>query len=162
MTYKCNFEILKQEKVKIIGQRFVIKGTLNRKVCSSCPRASTINEDHRLKMTILKENFCWPQEHFFHIFLIKSHFLHSSGFFQCRKRFYFLFLIFAVLNKCFLISFKIVILSLWSSFIVEALWRPEPTFMFNVPLIINICSILFTAERDVFNFSIFKISKIHL
>ena len=57
MTYKWNFEILKYKKmktffsaVKRIGQRFAIKGTLNRKVRSGHPRASTIKEGHRVKM----------------------------------------------------------------------------------------------------------------
>ena len=40
--------------VKKIGQRFVIKGTLNRKVCSVRSRSFTIKHDHRLKMTVLK------------------------------------------------------------------------------------------------------------
>ena len=39
---------------KRIRQRFVIKGTLNRKVGSGHPRASTTKLDHRLKMTVLK------------------------------------------------------------------------------------------------------------
>ena len=54
MTYKCNFKIKKVKKylsaVKRIGQGFVMKGTLNRKVGSSCPNSSTIKPDHRLKM----------------------------------------------------------------------------------------------------------------
>ena len=62
MTYKQNFE---QKKVKTslsaverIRQRFVIKGTFNIKVRSGRPRASTIKDDHSLKMTVLKEKFC--------------------------------------------------------------------------------------------------------
>ena len=42
--------------VKRVGKRFVIKlikGSLNRKVDSGCPRASIINAD--LKMTVLKD-----------------------------------------------------------------------------------------------------------
>ena len=61
MTYKLIFEILEIEMlkttlsaVKINGQRFVIKGTLIRKVGSGRPRASTLNHDHRLRMTVLK------------------------------------------------------------------------------------------------------------
>ena len=58
MTYKWIFANLKKEMLKTslsafqrIGQRIVIKGTLDRKVCSGYPRASTIKHDHRLKMT---------------------------------------------------------------------------------------------------------------
>ena len=40
--------------VKRIGKRFVIKDTLNRKVGYGRPRAFTIKDDHRLKMTVLK------------------------------------------------------------------------------------------------------------
>ena len=62
MTYKWNSEIKKVKTylstVKRIGQRFVIKDTVNRKVGSGRPRASTIKHHHRLKMTVLKENFC--------------------------------------------------------------------------------------------------------
>ena len=60
MTY--NFEIKKVNTslsaVKTIGQMFVIKGTLNRKVRSGHSRVSTINYNHPLKITVLKENFC--------------------------------------------------------------------------------------------------------
>ena len=67
MTYKWILAILKTEMfktsvsaVKRIGQRFVIKSTLNRKVGSSRPRAPTIKHEHRLKMTLLKgiKNVC--------------------------------------------------------------------------------------------------------
>ena len=58
ITYKWNFEIEKVKKplsaVKRIGQRFVIKAILNRKVGSARPRGYTIKHDHRLKMTVLK------------------------------------------------------------------------------------------------------------
>ena len=40
--------------VKRIGQRFVIKGTLNWKVGSGRPRPSTVKHDHRLKINVLK------------------------------------------------------------------------------------------------------------
>ena len=40
--------------VKRIGQRFETKSSVNRKVCSGRPRASTIKDDHRLKVSILK------------------------------------------------------------------------------------------------------------
>jgi len=40
--------------VKRIGQRFEIKGTVNRKARSGHPRASTIKHNHRLIMTFLK------------------------------------------------------------------------------------------------------------
>ena len=61
-------------------------------------------------------------------------------------------------------SFKIVILTLWSSFIVKALGRPQRTFLFNVPLITNICLFLFTAKKDVslFYFKIPLVSHIFL
>jgi len=62
LTYKRIFEILKKEKVetslsavKRIGQRFEIQGTVSRKVGSGRPRASTMKDDHRLKMTVLKD-----------------------------------------------------------------------------------------------------------
>ena len=65
IAYKLNLATLKIEMfktflsaVKRIGQRFVIKGTLNRKVGSGRPRASTIKNDHKDKTTVLKENFC--------------------------------------------------------------------------------------------------------
>ena len=61
MSYKWIFTILKIIKVKPsflavkrIEQSFEIKGTLNRKVRSGRPRSSTIKDDYRLKMTILK------------------------------------------------------------------------------------------------------------
>ena len=61
MTCKWNFEIFKIEKVKTalstvkeIVQRFVNKGTENRKVGSGRARASTIKHHHRLKMNVLK------------------------------------------------------------------------------------------------------------
>ena len=61
MTYKWIFEILKIQMlersfsaVKRIGQRFVIEGTLNRKVGYSHPRAHTKKHNHRLKITVLK------------------------------------------------------------------------------------------------------------
>ena len=45
-------EILKTSvsAVKRIGQRFVIKDTMNRKVRCYLPRASTIKQDHILKI----------------------------------------------------------------------------------------------------------------
>ena len=72
--------------VKRIEQRFVIKLTLNRKVRSGRPTASTIKDDHRFKMTVLKVNFFWPPKHFFHIFLIKILFPLLFLFCQSRKR----------------------------------------------------------------------------
>ena len=61
MIYKWIFSILKIEMLKTslsdmkrIGQRFVIKGILNRKIGSGRPRTSTIKHDHMLKMTVLK------------------------------------------------------------------------------------------------------------
>ena len=58
MTYKWNFEIKKVKTylpaVKRIEQRLVFIGTLNIKVRSRRPIASTIKNDHRLKMTVLK------------------------------------------------------------------------------------------------------------
>ena len=61
-----NFEINKVKTsvsaVKRIGQRLVIKDTLNRKVPSGRPRVATISYNHRLKMTILKKNFCCPHK----------------------------------------------------------------------------------------------------
>ena len=52
--------------MKTIGQRFVIKGTLNRKVGSGRPRAVTIKHDHMLKMPVLKgiKIFCLTQQKF--------------------------------------------------------------------------------------------------
>ena len=44
---------------------------------------------------------------------------------------------FSVGKKTFLRSFEKK-LSLWASFIVEARWRPQPTFLLNVHLISNI------------------------
>ena len=62
MTYKLIFAILKTEMVKTslsavkrIGERFEIKGTVNRKFGSGRPRASTIKDDHWLKMTVLND-----------------------------------------------------------------------------------------------------------
>ena len=59
MTYKLAFAILEIEMlktsvsaVKRIGQMFVF--TLNRKVGSGCPRASIINHNHGLKVTVFK------------------------------------------------------------------------------------------------------------
>ena len=58
--------------------------------------------------------------------------------------------------------FKTVTLSMLSSFIVEALGRPERTFLFSVPLVTNPFPILFTAERNVFIFFLFQNLKISL
>ena len=60
-------EILKTSvsAVKRIGQRFVIKDTLNRKVSSGHPIAFTIKDDHRPKMTVLNG--------------IRKHFLNSAN-----------------------------------------------------------------------------------
>ena len=43
--------------VKRIEKWFLIKSTLNKKVHSGRTRTSTINEDRKLKMTVMKENF---------------------------------------------------------------------------------------------------------
>ena len=62
MSYKQIFDILKKENVKTslsavkrIGQRFEIEGSVRRKSGSGRPRASTVKDDHRLKMTVLKD-----------------------------------------------------------------------------------------------------------
>ena len=58
MTYKLNFEIKKVKTslqyMKIIRQRLVNIGTLNMKVCSGHPRASSIKNGHWLKLTVFK------------------------------------------------------------------------------------------------------------
>ena len=41
--------------MKRIGQRFEIEGSVRRKSGSGRPRASTVKDDHRLKMTVLKD-----------------------------------------------------------------------------------------------------------
>ena len=64
---------------------------------------------------------------------------------------------FAVLNKCFLKSFKTVILSLWSSFIVEVLGWSKGTFLFTVAS--NLCPNKFTAEKVVFTIFYFQSCK---
>ena len=138
--------------VRRIGQMFVIKDTLNRKVSSGRPRASKIEDDHRLKMNVLKS--------------IRKHLLSTAkiNYFSrlTKPR--------RVMGKEFLskicgknvfcgqqtFSLTTVILSLWSSFIVEAPGRPKRNFLFNVPLIPNRFLILFTAERNVFTFFLFQ------
>ena len=62
LSYKQIFDILKKENVKTslsavkrIGQRFEIEGSVRRKSESGRPRASTVKDDHRLKMTVLKD-----------------------------------------------------------------------------------------------------------
>ena len=62
MIYKWIFAILKLEKVKTflsvvkrIRQIFEIKGTVNRKVGSGLPRVSTIKDDHRLEMNVVRK-----------------------------------------------------------------------------------------------------------
>ena len=62
LTYKQIFDILRKENVttslsavKRIGQRFEIEGSVKRKCESGRPRASTFKDDHRLKMTVLKD-----------------------------------------------------------------------------------------------------------
>ena len=62
LSYKQIFDILKKENVKTslsavkrIGQRFEIEGSVRRKSGSGRPRASTVKDDHRLKMTVLKD-----------------------------------------------------------------------------------------------------------
>ena len=59
-TYKWIFAFLEIEMlktslpaVKRIGQRSVTKATLNKKVGFACTIASTINNDHGLKMIVL-------------------------------------------------------------------------------------------------------------
>ena len=130
--------------VKRIGQSFVIEGTLNGKISSGRPRASTMKDDYRLKITVLKENFCWPQKTFYQIFFDKNPISFALlGLDNLEKEF-----MFAVLNKKFLIPIKSVILSLWLCFIVEALGRPELIFLFNVPSI--------TKLSPIFSLSIFS------
>ena len=153
ITCKWIFAFLKIEMlkkylsaVKRIGKRFVIKGILNRKIGSSGrPSGFTIKDYHRLKMTFLK----------FIRKLKKSRSVKEMGSLSkiCGKN------IFCDQQK---FTFKTVILNLWSSFIVEPMWWPEPTFLINASLITNVCPILFTAERNAFNFFYFKISKFHL
>ena len=71
MTYRWIFAILKIEMlktslsaVKRIGQRYVIKGTLNWKVGSCHPIHSTTKHEHRLKMTVLnKKTFVEHRKH---------------------------------------------------------------------------------------------------
>ena len=61
LTYKQIFDILRKNvttslsAVKQIGQRFEIEGSVKRKSGSGRPRASTFKDDHRLKMTVLKD-----------------------------------------------------------------------------------------------------------
>ena len=62
MTYKQIFGILKKENVKTslstvkrIGQRFENERSVKRKTGSGRPRASTSKDEHRLKMTVLKD-----------------------------------------------------------------------------------------------------------
>ena len=171
MTYKWIFTILKIEKVKTflsavkrIRQRFEIKGTVNMKVRWCRPRAFTIKDNHRLKMTVFEEYKKTFVEHSKKFKtakrnslsrLTKSRRVKETIFLSKKCEFFF----FCGQKK---FSFKTVISSLWSSFIVKALGRHEQTFMFTVPLISNLCLIVFTAERNVFTFSIFKIVKIHL
>ena len=157
MTYKWIFAILKILKTSVsavtrIGKSFVIKGILNRKFGSGRPRASKIKHNHRLKMTILN--------------CMRKCILSTSKIQKSKKKFFcqiekiqknekkWEFYQKYVEKK---VSFKTVILSLQFSFIVEPLGQPEQTFLFNVPLITNVCPILFTAERIVFTFFYFKI-----
>ena len=160
MTYKWNFEIKKGENSSEENWENVcnIKQAhwtgINR---SGRPTASTIKDDHRLKMTVLKENVCWLQKTFFpQIFDKNTISFTVQDCINLEKEF-----LITVLNKHFLIPFKTVILSLWSSFIMEALKWLELIFLFNVPLITNLYPILFTVEVDVFSISIFTIAKIH-
>ena len=74
ITYRRIFSNLKIEKlktsllaVKRIGEKIEIKGTVHRKVGSGQPRATTTKDGYRLKMTVLKENFCLPLKTFFSI-----------------------------------------------------------------------------------------------
>ena len=62
LTYKQIFDILRKENVttslsavKRIGQRFKIEGSVKRKSGSGHPRVSTFKDNHRLKMTVLKD-----------------------------------------------------------------------------------------------------------
>ena len=54
----CNFENRNDENISFSCEenwgKFVINGTLNRKIGSGRSRASTIKHDHRLKMNVLK------------------------------------------------------------------------------------------------------------
>ena len=143
--------------VKRIGQMLVINGTLNRKVGSGRHRTSTV----KLKMTVLKG--------------IRKRLLSTPNIQNSKKK------LFSQIEKIQKSEGNgIFIKSVWKNvfygqqkiflqdshfkphLIVEALGRPEQTFLFNMPLITNLCPILFTAKRDVFNISIFKIAKIHL
>ena len=135
MTYKWNFEIL------------------NRKVRSGRPRASIIKHNHRLKMTVLKgirKRLLSTAKRNSFSRLTKSKRVKEKVFLSktCGKH------VFCGQQKFF---FKTVTLSLWSSFIVEALGRSERTFLFYMPLITNLFPILFATQTGVFTFFCFKI-----
>ena len=62
LTHKQIFDILRKKNVttslsavKRIGQRFEIEDSVKRKSGSGRPRASTFKDDHRLKITVLKD-----------------------------------------------------------------------------------------------------------
>ena len=128
MTYKWIFAVLKVEMlktsipaVKRIGQRFFIKRTLNRKIGSGRPRVSTIKYNHMLKITVLKgirKRLLSTAKRNSFSKLTKSRRVKEIRFSSkiCRKT------VFCGQPK---LSFKTVILSMWYSFIVESLGRPE-------------------------------------
>ena len=108
-----------------------------------------------------KKTFIDNRIHFFqHIFDKNPVFITLPDFVNLEREFIFVVLNFFNAQQTFSYDsskFKQVILSLWSSFIVEALGKPEPTFPFTGSLISNLCPNFFAAERNVFILSIFKI-----
>ena len=92
--------------VKRIGERFEIKGSVNRKVNSVRPRASTIKDNHRLQMTVLtdsKKTFVGHRIYFvFTTFLIIIPFSSLFWVLSIQKKIFFLLLrIFCYVQQIF-------------------------------------------------------------
>ena len=157
-VYFCNFENRNGENNSFSceenWEKVSIKGTWNRKV-------SSIKYDHKLEITVLKD---YKKTFFPHLFDKSSFAFTLLDYVNLDKKIIILlfWIVYCVQQTFFLRFFITVILNIWSYFSVEALGWSEPTFMFTVPLIPNLFPILFTAERNVFTFYIFKIAKLHL
>ena len=124
----------------------------------------------------MKKSFSWPQKWFFYIFLItNSSFFRSSGFCQFWKDFFCCFEFLFCSTNAFLYPSKhlfstcgrALLWKLWATrtnFPVQFAFNKKPfsnsiyswkKLQFNVPLITNLCSILFTYEKDIFSISFF-------
>ena len=150
--------------LKRIMQRFVIKGHVNQEswFCShqsfhKKAQQQALNDcfEGYKKTFVFFLLFCWRtpkifiKKFFFQIDKIQMD--EGTGNFNKNMQKY----IFCGQQK---FTSNTAILSLRASYIVASPGRPEETLQLDVPLITNLCPILFSAERDFFNIYISKIA----